>query len=334
MDKSLLFKAGPRIAEYYVFKKSSPLIVSYLTTYKCNQTCKYCDWSLHKNREADTNQAISLIEQMKKSGTIKLGFAGGESLVRKDIDLLLECSHKSGIITSISTNGRSVPSHIDSIERYVDVLQVSIDGPEEIHDELRGKGSYKAAVEAINAGKYAGVKVVTNTVITKSTVMHLPFIVNLAKDLGFEILFQPAFNYILSAQEEIIEQIKPSREQLLDAVKYLISEKKKGSPVGNSLPFLHYIEKNWPVGGLKRCHANGLFCTIGPYGEIMPCCFAASAYNWPNAIELGFEEAYKRSCKNDFVKKCTGCYCNAYIEATLLFSLNLSTCLNALNIFS
>lgn len=315
--------------DYYLFKQCTPLIVSFLTTYRCNQHCTYCDWSAQANKEMNTSQAVSLIEEMKRCHTVKLGFAGGESLIREDVDLLLECAHKSQMITSISTNGRAVPAHIDAIQKYVDVLQVSIDGPEEIHDSLRGKGSYKAAIEAIKAAKYAKVNVVTNTVLTKITVEHLPYIIDLAKAMDFSVLFQPAFNYILSAPNLKIEQLKPSKTQLIQAVDYLRSQKKRHNHVGNSFSFLNYIENNWPAGWLKKCHASSLFCTLGPCGEVMPCCFAATACEWPNALTDGFKKAFESSINNDFVKKCKGCYCNAYMEASLIFSLKPEACLNA-----
>lgn len=86
----------------------------------------------------ETAQAIALINDFKKNGVVKLGFAGGESLHRKDIDQLLEYSHKSGLITSISSNGKEIYNHIDAISKYVDVVQLSLDGPKDVHDELRG----------------------------------------------------------------------------------------------------------------------------------------------------------------------------------------------------
>lgn len=330
MNTKVLANTSMKMLGYYLLRKYSPLIVSFLTTYRCNQHCTYCDWSTQANQEMNTSQAVSLIEQMKRCGTVKLGFAGGESLIRDDIDLLLECAHKIGFVTSISTNGRAVPAHIDAIQRNVDVLQVSIDGPEEIHDSLRGKGSYKAAIEAIRAAKYAKVNVITNTVFTKTTVVHLPFVMNLAKEMGFSVLFQPAFNYVLSAPDNKIDQLKPSKEQMVKAVNYLINEKRNKHPVGNSFSFLHYMENNWPVGRLKNCHASSLFCTLGPCGEVMPCCFAAPTYEWPNALEIGFKKAFEDSYKNQFAKKCKGCYCNAYIEASMVFSLKPWAILNAL----
>ncbi len=319
-----------KILLYYLKRIPSPLTVSYLTTYRCNQHCKYCDWKSNVIKELDTEQAILLINQMKDCGTFKIGFSGGECLVRDDIGELLKCAKDNKIITSISTNGRNVNKHIDSIEKYVDVMQVSIDGPLEIHDKMRGAGSYSAAIEAVRAAKSCGVNVVSNTVLTKYSTKYIDFVLDLAKKEGFKILFQPVFDYKLSASDDIIGDMSPSREEIIRVMDFLIEEKKKGSPVGNSFSLLKYMKKSWPDGGLKKCLAGSLFITVTPDGRIIPCCFLESKREWPKIIDTGLKESMKNKILSEEVKKCSGCYCNAYIESTMLFSLNVEVCKNAL----
>jgi MoaA/NifB/PqqE/SkfB family radical SAM enzyme len=281
-----------------------------------------------------TGRAVELIEQIGRSGTLKLGFSGGECLVHEGIDQLLECSSRSGLVTSISTNGREVPKHIDAIGKYVDILHVSMDGPPEIHDRMRGKGSYKMVIEAIKAAQEAGVKVVTNTVLSSETVNQMPYIVDLAKKMNFNVLFQPVFNYNLSADQATIDSYKPEREKLKKTIEYLINEKKRGGPIGNSFALLRYMSEKWPNGRLKRCFAGCLFATLAPDGRVMPCLFVEGDGNWPNAAELGFNEAFQLSEGREIVSNCRGCYCSAYIEASMIFKLNPWACFNALTMLS
>ena len=210
MNIGPLCRTAGSIAGYYILKKRTPLTVSFLSTYSCNQKCKYCDWTKLDLASMDTKQALTLIEGFKKRGVVKLGFAGGESLHRGDIDTLMECAHKSGLVTSISSNGRAVHKHIDAIEKYADVVQLSIDGLEETHDALRGKGSYKVVIEAIELLRERKVKVITNTVLSKRSLGELEAVLDLAKKYRYKALFQPIFHYGISETEELIDTLRPT----------------------------------------------------------------------------------------------------------------------------
>jgi len=57
----------------------------------------------------------------------------------------------------LSTNGILVPKYIDVFEQN-DGIMVSIDGDREIHDKIRGKGSYDKAIKALECLKEHGVR--------------------------------------------------------------------------------------------------------------------------------------------------------------------------------
>lgn len=327
-----LFRITGSLADYYMFGKRVPLTVSFLSTYMCNQKCKYCDWTKLDSSSMDTGQALSLIKDFKRNGIIKLGFAGGESLHRDDIDLLLECSHNSGLVTSISSNGRAVCDHIEAIKKYVDVVQLSLDGSQETHDELRGKGSYKIVVEAIEMLRERKVKVITNTVLTKRNLNELEYVLQLAGKYGHKALFQPIFHYEISEADDVIENLRPTYYEMHHAIEYLIKQKRHSKTVGNSIAFFRYIQRTWGNQSRLKCHANNLFCSVDPLGYVMPCCFDIRRNDDFNAVKLGFKQAFANSARNDFSSNCYGCYCNAYIESNLAFLFHPSACINALDI--
>lgn len=315
---------------YYMFGKRIPLTVSFLSTYSCNQRCTYCDWTKLDLLSMNTEQALSLIKSLKKSGVIKIGFAGGESLYREDIDILLEYAHKEGLVTSVSSNGREIHNHIDAIKKYIDIVQLSVDGSQEVHDELRGDGSYKIVIDAIELLKNNNVKVITNTVVTKRNLNELEYVLHLAEKYGHKALFQPIFYYKISEKSDVIKSFQPTYFEMYYAIEYLIRQKKYKKTVGNSIAFLRYVQKTWGKQTKIKCHANDLFCTVDPLGYVLPCCFDEQRNDDFNAIKLGFKQAFINSAKNDFANNCNGCYCNAYIESDLAFSFSLSACINAL----
>ena len=327
-----LCKTTCGIAKYHVFKKRTPLSVSFLSTYLCNQKCQYCDWTKMDLRVMETYQAVELIKDFKRNGVIKLGFAGGESLHRKDIDQLLACSYEMGLVTSISSNGREIANHIDAISKYVDVVQLSLDGSKDIHDGLRGCGSYDVVIEAIKLLRRNDKKVITNTVLTKKNIQDIDYVVDLAKTYDFKALFQPIFHYGISESKDKIEDLKPTYFEMNNAMNHLIYHKKHTKHIGNSIAFFRYVQKSWMSSYSPKCYANNLFCVVDPLGYILPCCFDIQRNSLINAIEQGFKQAFINSASNRFSKKCKGCYCNAYIESNLAFSFHPSACANALEI--
>lgn len=318
------------LIKYYMFGHRTPIAVSYLSTYTCNQKCKYCDWKSLDHSELTTQEAQKLIRSMKKSGVVKLGFAGGESLNRKDIKILLKTAHEVGLITSISSNGKAIKDHIEEIKKYVNVVQISLDGPEVVHDNLRGEGSHRIVLDAIKLLKENNIKIITNTVLTKKNISELPYILNFAKETNHLALFQPIFNYYISESDCVINSLVPAYFEMYYAIEYLIKEKKAKGNVGNSIDFLKYVQNTWNVPRGIKCHANNLFCAVDPKGYIVPCCFDSSRNEYASVTEHGFQKAFMNSIENRFANQCEGCYCNAYIESNFAFSFRLEACLNAL----
>lgn len=320
------------LVKYKTIHQRTPITVSYLSTNQCNQKCKYCDWTKANQEQLSTARAIRLIEEIAKCGVQKLGFAGGESLHREDIAELLACAHSCGLIISVSTNGRNVPKHIDALKKYVDVVQISLDGPEEIHDMTRGKGSYRIVMDAIHLLKSNRIRMIANTVISRLNIKELQFVLDMARKYHYRTLFQPIFCYELSESKEVIQKLRPNYHEMHGAMDFLIQKKKEGMPIGNSVSFFQYVKDTWDQEQLVKCYANDLFCTIDPMGYVLPCCFDDKRLPAYNAAELGFRQAFQNCADNGFPKNCGGCYCNAYIETNLAFQLKADACLNGLTV--
>ena len=331
LSKKAVAQMGIGMGSYYLLKKKIPLVVSYLTTYRCNQSCKYCNSQQMCEDELNTSNAIALIEDMKKSGVLKLGFAGGESLCRDDIADLICCAHDIGLITSISSNGRNIIRYIDVIKKNIDIVQLSLDGREETHDFVRGSGSYRVVMEALKALHENGVKTITNTVITRDNYKDIPFIIELARKYKTKALFQPVFDYALSQEASVINGYKTNAGELYNSVRYLLKEKRNGAPIGNSIEYLKYIYSNRDKNSYSKCFAGKLFCAVDPAGYVIPCCFKMKNDYKNNAIKNGFMSAFQH-CTDNENSKCNGCFCNAYVEANLTFKLYMGACMNAIKL--
>ena len=120
-------------------------------TYKCNLNCLYCYRGFLTRKELDTQSCLDIIHQIKRIGIKEIHLTGGEPLLREDIYSLLTCCSNLGFKTVLETNG----TLIDSNSAYkikksgVSRVKISLDGPKELHDYLRGNNSFSAVIKGI-----------------------------------------------------------------------------------------------------------------------------------------------------------------------------------------
>ena len=74
------------------------MIVSWMTTNKCNLKCVHCyqDAEEATDRELSTEEAFAMIEQIARAGFKIMIFSGGEPLMRPDIYQLVSHAAQRG----------------------------------------------------------------------------------------------------------------------------------------------------------------------------------------------------------------------------------------------
>lgn len=127
-----------------------PSYVIFFVTAKCNASCKMCFYKDNMVQNINKNE-LTLEEYNKISKNIKLinilGISGGEPFLRDDLSEIVKIIYNncSPLVVDLPTNGffvGSVLKQAEEIAKYcknmiVD-LQLSIDGPERVHNEIRG----------------------------------------------------------------------------------------------------------------------------------------------------------------------------------------------------
>lgn len=168
--------SGVKILECKFFKKREPLIVNFEVTSRCNADCKYCKYK-GKKEEFSTEEAVSIISDLSDLGTKKMIFTGGEPLIRDDIGLLISEAKQEGMSVNLNSNGFLVPERVDTVKK-TDKLVLSLDGPEEIHNELRGKESFQKVMKAIRVAKSNNIPVFITSVISKLNIDKIDWLLN------------------------------------------------------------------------------------------------------------------------------------------------------------
>ncbi len=115
------------------------LSVCWDVTSACNLTCDYC-YRVKNASMLDKKHWNIVISKLKKSGVRKIAIGGGEPLLVKQIDELLELSATNDIYTSIITNGTYfTPEKYNSIKNYLNEIVFSVDGGDAVtHSFMRG----------------------------------------------------------------------------------------------------------------------------------------------------------------------------------------------------
>lgn len=304
-----------RVAAARVTGRSCPLSVAFITTYRCNFTCEYCDvWRL-REEDLSTGNALRMIDEFADLGMRSLSFTGGEPLLREDIGELISYARGRGVHTTVFTNGSLVERNIRRL-RGVGTLVVSLDGPPEVHDRQRTEGTYGEVVAGIRAARAAGLQVLTNTVITKENVDLIPWMAGEAERLGVKMMFQPVLPYPFSSLASRISEFAPEQSAYAGALKKLKELKGKGKTIAHSSGYLRHISAPVWERNRRKCWAGRLYCAVTPAGEVAPCYTVFNSRHWPSGLELGFGAAFRQI--GDF--SCNGCY-SPLAERDLLYSL-------------
>jgi uncharacterized protein len=143
-------------------------------TYKCNMACTYCYQgkkdALAETMSGETVQSIlKFIKRRLKeenADQLILHFYGGEPLLEfRKIAVFLKELKNSITSSLITTNGSLVTKEVvNELKKYPTVLEVTLAGPEEIHDKKRafknGTGTYRKIIQGLSLAVENGVSVV------------------------------------------------------------------------------------------------------------------------------------------------------------------------------
>jgi MoaA/NifB/PqqE/SkfB family radical SAM enzyme len=300
-----------------------PIAITMALTYRCNLRCGYCQIWRAAGEELTTQEVLAAIDELCDAGMCRLGLTGGEPLLRDDIGAIIGHAKHQGLFTSIFTNGALVRDHLDAL-RSVDVVLLSLDGPRNVHDLLRGEGSFESTIEALELLRAEGIPIWTNTVITRHNTDCIDYVTAVAGQYGARAAFQPVFEHSYSVDTQGIAELR-ARDGSRDAViEYLLELKKRGEPLLNCTAFFEKIRSPREA---SRCLAGLCYGAVTPDGRIAPCPVLLQAEDLPDGRALGYARAFEASRG---AISCEGCDCIATVESDLLFSLNPNAVTNTL----
>lgn len=119
---------------------------------RCNCRCVMCDiWRIRTVREISRRDLEPHVQSLRALQVRWVVFSGGEPLMHHDLWPLAELCREVGARLTLLSSGLLLQKHARDIARLVDDVIVSLDGPPEVHDEIRGvAGAFQTMANGID----------------------------------------------------------------------------------------------------------------------------------------------------------------------------------------
>ncbi|MDD5630055.1 MAG: radical SAM protein [Elusimicrobia bacterium] len=317
---------GLRSLQARVLGRSTPLNVMYAATDRCTGSCSYCAIPQRRKRELSTAEARRLIDEAAAAGCQRLGFWGGEPLMRDDIGELAGRARSRGLFVTMDSNGHRLPERREVL-KALDHLVLSLDGPQEMHDANRGAGSFQKTMAGLEAA--AGkVPLWTITVLTRHNLAGIDFVLDAARRYGFLATFQLLHHN--DALGRNLDRLLPPAAEYRAAIAKLIAEKRRGAPIASTLKYLRHILR-WAdysrptlaeAAPAVPCLAGRLYCNVDTDGTVYPCSLLVDQVPARSFLDEGFARAFAFAGGQ---RTCTSCIASCFNEYNRLYSLDCAT---------
>ena len=148
--------------------------IQFHLTNACNLRCKHCYQGEYSSTTISLSDFSSILEKTKKffdsieDPIYVMNITGGEPMCVPHIGYyLLEADKYCQGIGLLSTGLLLTSDALAELKKakHFDRVQVSLEGPEDINDMIRGKGTYKKIKEAIVRIKNAGLRAIVSCTI-------------------------------------------------------------------------------------------------------------------------------------------------------------------------
>jgi len=291
--RAALREAKPLVYEKimrYPEKKArgeSTAIIDFVYDFKCNMRCNHCLATKmeKKSRVMTVDDVHNMALQADEYGIAQFNISGGEPLLFKEIDEIIEALMPDRFHISMSTNGVFLDSerakHFARIG--LDKVRISVDSIDELaHNSNRNNsGAYQKAMDALKAAKNAGLQTVIQTVVTHQTARseELVALCEFARQNGYtvDVLIARALGEWESCEDVLIDEVDAAALRALHE-KY---------------PF--FWRDVFPHYGVEQgCGAVDHVLHVTMYGDVFPCVYIQ--------IALGniFEEPLKDIIERGF----------------------------------
>lgn len=188
---------------------------------------------------------------------------------------LLSYLKKLGYEVRITTNATLLSNcSIKELALYnLDALNVSVDGNEGVHDNLRGKGTHKLVFDNLKKVSNAGVPITIQTTVLKCNYLHLVEILkSVSKFKGVRCFLIQPFNemFVLGSGDLGFDLSAEDQFVFKDVLKNFLGYARATGISTNARKYLDDLENHHPRRN-HFCTAYIDSCVITSYGDVLAC---------------------------------------------------------------
>lgn len=274
---------------------------AYCPTYGCNLGCVYCfEGDLTTKHEVMTKEMLmssflfirSIMAKHPEQGHV-INLYGGEPLLPGNEEIVAEilgfADHEE-IPVDIITNGTSVSSYLPILTKssMLKSIQISLDGPKEIHDQRRvtklGEGTFDMILENIKIILSHDFQVSVRVNVDGQNLNYIKSLVEFFDDEGllshtkFSIYFTPVYSVT------DIYDVKVSEADIVEEVANIFTKDKSNYGLFTLMGFktlahvCSILEDELTVKVPPFFHfcdaGRGKYISFGPDGQCYPCAHA------------------------------------------------------------
>jgi radical SAM protein with 4Fe4S-binding SPASM domain len=279
-------------------------------TDRCNLQCRHCYIGEGSHQDLSKKPIQRVLEEFEEIQGLRLLISGGEPLLHPHFweinDILRNYAFRSVLLS----NGTLLTKEVAKKLRVHEV-QVSLDGMKEGHESLRGKGTFKKAMAAIDYLQQANIRVSVATMIHRSNLSEFDQLSSLLQSKHIE-----EWNVDVPCVEG---RLKTHRD-------FWVSPPEAGL-------YLNYGYGGGFHGSTKNFTCGAHLCAIIPNGTICKCGLFSDEP--VGSIEEGLRMCWARilrialkdlTCKCPVMEECRGgCRYRAKIQGDL-FGPDLFQC--------
>ena len=273
-------------------------------TDRCNLKCRHCYIGRQKNQELSLKKIFDICEQFEKIQGLRLIISGGEPLLHKEFWKLNEKIASYQFRSILLSNGTLITKEVAN-KLKVQEVQISIDGMESSHDLLRGKGSFKAAMNGARNILKAGIDLSIATMIHSLNLSNFDEMEGMFKTMGVKdwSVDLPVF-----------------AGSLKENPKFFLKPEQAGK-------FLEYGFGSGLYESSEGFACGSHLCAITPEGKVCKCSFfidqpLGNIYNqnlkdcWRKLEHLKLNDLECKECR--YLKECRGgCRFRALLEGNM-----------------
>jgi radical SAM protein with 4Fe4S-binding SPASM domain len=294
-----------------------PVLAEVAVTYRCNLTCGFCyagcgvaglpeGWS--EERVMTDDEVCRVLEVVRRDARCpSVSFTGGEPTLRPGLPRFVRHAKRLGLRVNLISNGQRLDEARTAAlaDAGLDSAQLSLEGPTPaLHDALVGRpGAFDRLWAGVERLRAHGIRVHTNTTLTRRNLPEAEAIVDLVADRGLDRL---TMNLVIPCGSAgALPELGVAYRDVGDHVLRLRAKAEaRGVELVwySPLPLCLFNTIAHGLGNRGCAAADGLL-HVSPSGEVLPCSSFGHAESLGNLLRQPFEEVWRSRAARFFRAK-------------------------------